>query len=123
GQGRGSRDHIARTVHPPDGDGGDRGPQPDTGTDFRGDVRMGHVRLRGKAIAIFLAATWLLAIGVYSAIRPRIALGKELLAAANRGDAAKVHALLAKGASVYARDHDGHTAACLAAYNGHAGAL
>jgi ankyrin repeat protein len=72
----------------------------------------------GKVIALTIGATWLIAILVYTVMRPQFKRGKELLGAAEKGDVAAVRMLLDQGASVQQRDREGHTALWLAAYFG-----
>jgi ankyrin repeat protein len=73
---------------------------------------------RGKFIALFIASTWIIALLAYTILRPRFALGKELLKAAEKGDSTAVSTLLDKGAVINIRDRDGHTPLWLAATTG-----
>ena len=69
-------------------------------------------RLRAIALGLALAAAWAAADS-----------GTELLDAASKGLTAKVGELLAKGASLGAKDKNGRTALMLAAQHGHAGTV
>src|ERR1035438_4771071 len=72
--------------------------------------RLGCALAIGLGLA--LAAVWALADS-----------GAELLEAASKGATAKVGELLAKGASLGAKDKNGRTALMLAAQHGHAGTV
>jgi uncharacterized protein len=70
----------------------------------------------GKVIAISFFASWLLGIGIFIYLRPNFKHGKELLKAAESGQAAEVRRLLGDGANVQVRDREGRTALAIAAY-------
>jgi len=63
-------------------------------------------------LCLLVAGVFILAVG-------RPATASSLIEAASMGDTEKVHALLAKGADVNARDNDGSTALMAAVTYGH----
>ena len=74
---------------------------------------------RGKAIAMIFGGAWVVGILFFAILSPSFRKGKELLRAAESGNTTRVSELLESGASLFNRDHDGHSALWLAAYKGH----
>lgn len=74
----------------------------------------------GKVIAIFFFASWIIGIGGFIILRPTFKHGKDLLKAVEAGQTERVSELLQQGANVHVRDHDGHTALWIAAYQNRA---